>query len=126
MTLTCPETEKNASAPMNYEPNQRRYPRYELDTEVSVTVSGMEKRDMRRGRSLNLNQAGMGGLFVAGWDVGTSVNLEFSVPVSSTLLTVGAVVRSQLGHRYGFEFVDLSLSQQEIIAKACTTLGLLQ
>ncbi len=111
---------------MSYEPNQRRYPRYELDTEVNVTVSGIEKCDVRRGRSLNLNQAGLGGLFVAGWDVGTSVNLEFSVPITSRPLTVRALVRNRSDHRYGFEFVDLSRTQQEIITKTCATLGLLQ
>jgi hypothetical protein len=120
------DAENNTSVSMNYEPCRRRYPRYEFDTKLSVTASGGEMRGVRSGRSLNLSQAGMGGVFVAGWDIGTSVNLEFAVPVSTTPFSVGAVIRSHTSYRYGFEFVALSLSQQEILAKTCRTLALLE
>jgi hypothetical protein len=39
-----------------------------------------------RGRALNISEAGVSGLFVAGWDAGTAVNLKFFVPVVSHLL----------------------------------------
>jgi len=51
--------------------------------------------------------------------VGTPVHLEFSVPVTSSPVRVGGVVRSHWGYRYGFEFVDLSPEQHEIISKTC-------
>lgn len=68
----------------------------------------------------------MGGLFVTGWDVGTAVNLQFSVPVTSKLIQVAAVVRSRSDHRYGFEFMELNADQRETISKTCRTLSLLQ
>ena len=52
--------------------------------------------------------------------------LEFSVPVTRSPVRVGGVLRSHSGCRYGFEFVDLSPDQREVISKTCRTLALLQ
>jgi len=95
--------------------NRRRYQRYEVDTQLQVTMLGLEQRGTMRGRSLNISEAGIAGVFVAVWDVGTPVHLEFSVPVTSSPLRVGGVLRSHSGYRYGFEFVDLNPDQREII-----------
>ena len=107
-------------------PENRRHPRYEIDTELHVTILGVEQRRTMRGRSLNISEAGIAGLFVTEWDVGVPVLLEFSVPVTSSLVRVRGVVRSHVGYRYGFEFADLSPDQREIISKTCRTLALLQ
>jgi hypothetical protein len=109
--------------------NSRRYPRYELETELKA-IYGMdhprvELREMR-GRSLNINEGGMGGIFVSGWDVGTSVALQFSVPIATNPIKVKGVVRNRTGYRYGFEFTDLTLEERETIARTCRTLDLLQ
>ena len=106
--------------------NRRRYQRYEIDTQLQVTLLGLEQRGTMRGRSLNISEAGIAGVFVTVWDVGAPVRLEFSVPVTSNPVRVGAVVRSRSGYRYGFEFVDLSPEQREIINKTCRTLALLE
>src|SRR5437667_7742096 len=66
---------------------------------------GLEQRGTLRGRSLNISETGIAGVFVTVWDVGTPVHLEFSVPVTSSPLRVGGVLRSRSGYRYGFEFV---------------------
>jgi PilZ domain len=116
----------NSAQEKNRPINTRRFPRYEIDAELNVTTSEFRKREVMRGRSLNISQAGMGGLFVSGWDLGTAVNLEFSVPLASKPLSVGAVVRSCSDHRYGFEFVDLSPGQRAIISRTCRTLALLE
>jgi c-di-GMP-binding flagellar brake protein YcgR len=106
--------------------NTRRSPRYEIDTELDASTFGAEKSRAVRGRSLNISEVGMGGVFVTGWDVGTAVNLEFQVPIASKRVRVGAVVRSRSDYRYGFEFVDLNPDQREIISKTCRTIALLQ
>ena len=116
--MTCAEDE----SPIN----RRRYQRYEIDTQLQVTLLGLEQRGTLRGRSLNISEAGIAGVFVTVWDVGTPVHLEFSVPVTSNPVRVGAVVRSRSGYRYGFEFVDLSPEQREIIDKTCRILALLE
>ena len=104
----------------------RRFPRYEIETEIHVATLGGDKQEVMRGRALNISEAGVAGLFVTGWDAGTAVNLKFSVPVVSNPLSVGAVVRSRSDYRYGFEFVALNAVQREIIGKTCRTLALLQ
>ena len=104
----------------------RRFPRYEIDTEIHAATFGKEKQEVMRGRALNISEAGVSGLFVTGWDAGTAVNLKFSVPVVSNPLSVDAVVRSRSDYRYGFEFVDLNPVQREIIGKTCRALSLLR
>ena len=104
---------------------RRRYPRYEIETELSASILGVERRQMR-GRSLNINEGGIAGVFATGWDVGASVSLQFSVPVATSPVRVRGVVRNRTGYRYGFEFVKLTPQQQETISRTCRTLGLLE
>jgi len=124
--------EENTPSPMTYTEehealiNRRRYQRYEIDTQLHVAMLGLEQRGTLRGRSLNISEAGIAGVFVTVWDVGTPVHLEFSVPFTKSPLRVGGVLRSHSGYRYGFEFVDLNPEQREIISKTCRTLALLQ
>ena len=72
--------------------NTRRYQRYEIETEMIAAVFGTERRELR-GRSLNINEGGIGGVFAKGMDVGCSVNLQFSVPVVPTPVRVHGIVR---------------------------------
>src|SRR5437899_2667066 len=99
--------------------NRRRYPRFEIDTPLHMTILGVEQRRTMRGRSLDINEAGIAGVFVTECEVGTPVRLEFSVPVTSSPVRIGGIVRSHSGYRYGFEFVGLTPDPREIIRKAC-------
>lgn len=103
----------------------RRHPRYELETELRAAMFGVERREVR-GRSLNINEGGIAGVFVTGWEIGTSVQLQFSVPISVAPVQVRGIVRNCTGYRYGFEFADLTPEQRQAISRTCTTLGLLQ
>ena len=129
--IHCVRSEQRwTSAPMNYPEdtkgavNARRFPRYEIDTEVAAF--GARDQWIMRGRSLNISEVGIAGLFVTGWPAGTSVTLNFPVPVARSPLRVKAIVRSRSDHRYGFEFMELNPTQREIISKTCRTLALLQ
>lgn len=106
-------------------PNRRLHPRFEIDTEIVAILSSMDRDQMMRGRSLDISEAGIAGVFVTGWEIGTPVILEFSVPVSSTAIQVEAVVRNRAGYRYGFEFVNLSGEHRELISRTCRVLALL-
>ena len=117
--MNCPEDTKGAI-------DGRRFPRYEIDTEVAVATVGARDQRVMRGRSLNISKAGMAGLFVTGWPAGTAVTLKFPVPVVSSPLSVDAIVRSRSDYRYGFEFMELNPVQRQIISKTCRTLALLQ
>ena len=106
--------------------NGRRYPRYEMETQLRATNLTAQGHATVRGQSLNINEGGMAGLFSHGWEVGTHVNLQFSVPVRTDPLSVKGVVRNRAGYRYGFEFVNLTFEQKRIINRTCVTLNLLQ
>ena len=106
--------------------NARRYQRYELETELTAKLLGAEHREIMRGRSLDINEGGIAGIFTTGWSVGTSVNLQFSVPIATAPVRVRAVLRNCTNYRYGFEFVDLAPQQRETVSRICRTLGLLQ
>ena len=109
---------------MNKPATSRRHQRHEISTGLHVTVRVGQQRSLR-GRSLNISEGGISGIFVKAWDVGTPVDIEFSVPTTSSPVRVGGVVRSHSGHCCGFEFVDLSPDQREVISKTCRTLALL-
>jgi hypothetical protein len=47
--------------------NRRRYQRYEIDTQLRVTMLGLEQRETLRGSSLNISDAGIAGVFVTVW-----------------------------------------------------------
>ena len=85
---------------------------------------GTEGSETSRGCSLNINQAGIAGLFATEWDLGASVNLQFSVPFTSTPVRVRAVVRNRTSYQYGFEFVDLTPEHTSTINRTCRMLGL--
>jgi hypothetical protein len=102
----------------------RRYPRYEFETDLTATMLGMEGSETSRGCSLNINEAGIAGLFATEWDVGASVNLQFSVPFASAPVRVRAVVRNRTSYQYGFEFVDLTPEHSKTINRTCRMLGL--
>jgi PilZ domain len=103
----------------------RRYPRYTLETDLAATISG-ERAEMVRGSSLNINEAGLAGLFAIEWEVGTSVSLQFTVPFATAPVRVKAVVRNRTSYRYGFEFVDLAPEHRGTINRTCRMLGLFQ
>jgi c-di-GMP-binding flagellar brake protein YcgR len=122
MDLTAVNSHEDSGRAMN----TRRFPRYEIDTEIAVTTLQAKNQSVMRGRSLNISEAGMAGVFVIGWPAGTSVILNFPVPAVSSSISLHAIVRSRSDHRYGFEFMELNPVQREIISKICRTLALLQ
>jgi hypothetical protein len=102
----------------------RRYPRYEFETDLTATMLGTEGSETSRGCSLNINEAGIAGLFATEWEIGSSVNLQFAVPFTSAPVRVRAVVRNRISYQYGFEFVDLTPEHSKTINRTCRMLGL--
>ena len=102
---------------------KRRHTRYLLNTRLTVIPApGDELRGIQN-RALDISESGVGGLFHESWKVGIRVQLEVSLPVDTTLLKVGAIVRHHTGIRYGFEFIDMSPEQRGILSGACKVLS---
>lgn len=104
--------------------NSRRYTRFEFETDLAATILGVERAETVRGCSLNINEAGIAGVFATEWDVGASVNLQFAVPFASAPVRARAVIRNRMSYRYGFEFVELTSEHRSTINRTCRMLGL--
>ncbi|HVO59533.1 MAG TPA: PilZ domain-containing protein [Terriglobales bacterium] len=105
-------------------PERRCFERYDLDTELTARLS-FDGPAIMRGYSLDISINGIAGVFVTGWEVGTHVWLEFSLPTWTGRIQMQAVVRNRSGYRYGFEFVNLSGRDRLLIQKTCRVLSLL-
>jgi len=102
---------------------ERRHARYLLNTRLTVIPATEDQQNGIQSRALDISESGVGGLFHESWNVGIRVQLEVSLPVDTTLLKVGAIVRHHTGARYGFEFIDMSLEQRTILSGACEVLS---
>jgi c-di-GMP-binding flagellar brake protein YcgR len=106
-------------------PERRRYERYEIDTEITARLS-LDGPEVMRGYSLDISINGVAGVFATGWEMGTHVWLEFSLPKCTGQMKVPAVVRNRSGYRYGFEFVNLSGRERLLIQRTCRVLALFE
>ena len=106
-------------------PERRQYQRYDIDTDLTVRVLP-EHPEVTHGHSLDISPAGIAGVFATGWEIGTRVLIQFSVPVSREPLQVEAIVRNRSGYRYGFEFVNLSGRERTLIQKTWRVLAMLE
>ena len=106
-------------------PQRRRYDRYDIDTEITARLV-LDGPEVMRGYSLDISINGIAGVFATGWDMGTRVWLEFSLPKCTGRMQVQATVRNRFGYRYGFEFVNLNGRERLLIQRTCRVLALLK
>jgi len=102
---------------------ERRHARYLLNTRLTAIPVTEDESNAIQSRALDVSESGVGGLFDESWNVGIRVQLELSLPVDTTLLKVGAIVRHHTGVRYGFEFIDMSPEQRRVLSGACNVLS---
>ncbi len=106
-------------------PERRRYERFDIDTEITARLS-YEGAEIMRGYALDISINGIAGVFTAGWEIGTRVWLEFSLPKCTGIMQIRAMVRNRSGYRYGFEFLNLSGRDRLLIQRTCRVLALLK
>lgn len=75
-----------------------------------------------QGRSVDLNEAGMGAVLDQELVPGEMVTLEFELPMIGEKFTPRATVRRRTGTQYGFEFVNIDPRQQQAIRALCEVL----
>jgi hypothetical protein len=102
----------------------RQHPRFSLEGPLIITT---EDATVVVGRALDVSVAGLGGLLVGGsWAAGTLMSLEFPIQGESVSLKLRAFLRNRSGNRCGFEFVDVTAAEADLVRKACETLDLLE
>lgn len=92
---------------------RRRHPRYRSDFQVNVSVLLGNHYQRLDGHSRDLSEAGIGILVAAELNGGEVVGLSFLLPGSAVPWELRAVVRYRRGYQYGFEFLSLTVEQQE-------------
>ena len=104
--------------PITIEPDRRRrrFPRYRTHFPVAVELlleKGYKRLD---GQCNDLSIAGIGALLTEEVAMGEVLALTFSLPVSTAVWQVRAVVRHRRRYHYGLEFLSLSREQSTLLA----------
>src|ERR1700752_743381 len=99
---------------MSQEREARRWERYAVTIPVSVSFLMDGQRSKFTAQASDLSKGGLSLFTSREIAVGTSLQLDFVLPYSSTPLVLRGVVRTRSGFNYGTEFVNPSPEQQEL------------
>ena len=102
---------------------RRRYPRYSIDVRVSAKVFRAGEPIELWGRSIELGRDGIGVTLTGQLEPGEVATLELTLPASSSLLKLRALVRYRDGLRHGFEFLARDTIQEDLIRRTCELLA---
>jgi hypothetical protein len=100
----------------------RRFPRYALDSRITVHVFRAGANASFWGRSSELGEDGVGGTLTGELEPGEVVSMELSLPQAAAL-KIRALVRYRTGLHHGFEFLALSVEQRAAIRRVCEKLA---
>ncbi len=104
----------------------RRWKRYAIDVRLKVTSSRGGVRTIVYGRGSDVSEGGMSAYIALELNVGSSIEMEVTLPYAQQPLKVKARVRSRDGLRYGLEFLSLGPPEREVILRTCKALALVQ
>ncbi|HET9407786.1 MAG TPA: PilZ domain-containing protein [Candidatus Sulfotelmatobacter sp.] len=101
---------------------KRRYPRYRVDFPVSVTMLVNSEYQTFDAHGKDLAEAGIGVLVATELTIGEVASFKFSLPGSSDIWEIRAVLRHRRGYHYGFEFLSIRNEQKQYLKKYLETL----
>jgi len=104
----------------------RRWERYPIDVRLKVTSTRGGVRTIVYGRGTDVSEGGMSAYVALELNLGSSVEMEVTLPYAQQPLKVKARVRSREGLRYGLEFLSLTPPEREVILRTCKALALVQ
>lgn len=99
---------------------QRLRPRFKLNVEIRLYPHASK---VVRGRTFDISESGISGLFPVEVPIGEVVRLEFSLPLGE--VEIYAMVRQRNAFRYGFQFLEATPPDQ-IIGRTCRQLAMEQ
>ncbi len=108
----------------NLDPSlKRRFPRYQIDLRVDVSVFRSGRNVSLWGRSTELSEDGIGATMTGELETGEVVWIELTFPPPTRPLRMRALVRYREGLRHGMEFLARSPEQQQTLRQMCETLA---
>lgn len=104
----------------------RRWKRHAIDVRLKVTSTRGGVRTIVYGRGTDVSEGGMSAYIALELNLGSSIEMEVTLPYAQQPLKVKARVRSRDGLRYGLEFLSLTPPEREVILRTCKALALVQ
>ena len=102
----------------------RRWERHAIDVRLKATSSRGGVRTIVYGRGTDLSEGGMSAYIALELNLGSSIEMEVTLPYAQQPLKVRARVRSRHGLHYGLEFLSLTPPEREVILRTCKALAL--
>lgn len=93
-----------------------RAPRFRADFHLLLQTEDRQPT-LLDGRCMDISEDGIGAQFRSSLEVGSKVNLIFTLPGSATSLRVTAQVTNQKGEFYGFAFIFSSQREREYVQR---------
>jgi hypothetical protein len=103
----------------------RRWERHAVTIPISVSLLLDGQQCKFTAQASDVSKGGLSLFTTREMAIGTSLQLDFVLPYSSTPLMLRSIVRTRTGFNYGIEFINPSPEQQEIIERACRVFSLL-
>lgn len=110
---------------MSQERSARRWERHAVTIPVAVTSLVDGQRSKFNAQATDVSKGGLSLFTTREIAIGSSLQVDFVLPYSSTPLALRSVVRTRSGFNYGIEFLSPTPEQQEIIERACRVFSLL-
>ena len=104
-----------ARAPVLEETRERVFPRHPINVTLDLIALRSGVPDNLPGRCTDISEAGVGAVVAGDLAAGLQVAVELRLPNVGVPVRARALVRYQSRLRCGFEFVGLSVEQQEMI-----------
>jgi len=98
---------------------RRRFPRYRTDMKVTVLVLGPEGHVTVNGLCKQIGEDGLGAIIANELSIGEMVDLQLSMSLEPTPVSLRALVRWHNRLQHGFEFFGISSEQRAMIRDYC-------
>src|SRR5688572_2613006 len=104
-------------------PKPRSLRRFSVEVPVMLNIQREGVSETLRGQSLNLSESGTGAAFDGELRVGEVVSLNLHLSPVNIYLRVPAQVRHSSGRIHGFEFLQTTPAQRQLVRLACETMS---
>lgn len=102
----------------------RAFPRFAIELDFTLAPLG-DGITRIQGRMVDIGLGGFGGVLSTDVNLRQKLAAEFNLPGAPLPLQVKVIVRHHKGTRYGFEFLDISPRQRDLIRQACQGLQII-
>jgi len=112
-----------AESPEKHWKVTRSFARFALELPVAVMLSESASIPISSGKMRDISLGGLGAVLDPPVSLGQRLWLEFRLPGAETAMRLLCKVRHDYGQRFGFQFLDISGEQRDLIRQACQGLA---